>query len=313
MLSIVGYTGFVGSNICAKKNFDGLYNSKNIKEAYGTKPDLLVFAGLPATKFLANKNPEDDLNKIYEAINNLKKISPKQIVLISTIDVYPTPEDVDEATFIDKEKCCYYGKHRLLLENFIEETFENRLIVRLPGLFGKGIKKNFIYDLIHIIPNLLNEKKYNELSLSSSLIKNSYQIGENGFYKLVSLTQDNKIILRDEFKKLQFTALNFTDSRGVFQYYDLENLWNDIKIALDHNLKKINISTEPIRVDELHHYACGGVFKNEFLDKDIPHYDFKSKYYHLYDGKNGYLYDKDSVLSSIKKFVESEQYEFFDI
>ncbi|MEG2500937.1 MAG: NAD(P)-dependent oxidoreductase, partial [Oscillospiraceae bacterium] len=33
--ALVGYTGFVGSNIAAAHPFDGLYNSKNIKEAFG--------------------------------------------------------------------------------------------------------------------------------------------------------------------------------------------------------------------------------------------------------------------------------------
>ena len=46
--ALVGYTGFVGSNIYAAGSFDGAYNSKNIEEAYGTNPDLLIYAGLRA-------------------------------------------------------------------------------------------------------------------------------------------------------------------------------------------------------------------------------------------------------------------------
>ena len=41
--AIVGYTGFVGSNICDTTEFDAYYNSKNIEEAFGTCPDLLVY------------------------------------------------------------------------------------------------------------------------------------------------------------------------------------------------------------------------------------------------------------------------------
>ena len=59
--ALVGYTGFVGSNICAGEKFEGLYNSKNIGEAYGTNPDLLVYAGLRAEKYLANHEPDKDL------------------------------------------------------------------------------------------------------------------------------------------------------------------------------------------------------------------------------------------------------------
>ena len=67
---LVGYTGFVGSNLYLKKDFDEVYNSKNIKEAYGKNPDLLVYSGLKAEKYLANNNPEEDMKLVYE----LKKI-----------------------------------------------------------------------------------------------------------------------------------------------------------------------------------------------------------------------------------------------
>ena len=82
---LVGYTGFVGSNINREYEFEGLYDSKNVSEAYGKEPELLVYSGVPAQKFLANKEPKKDLEIIENAINNIKKINPKEIVLISTI------------------------------------------------------------------------------------------------------------------------------------------------------------------------------------------------------------------------------------
>ena len=69
MISLVGYTGFVGSNIydCAQGTIDGAYNSKNIEDAYGTKPELLIYAGLRAEKYLANSDPQKDMSLITEA------------------------------------------------------------------------------------------------------------------------------------------------------------------------------------------------------------------------------------------------------
>ena len=75
---LVGYSGFVGSNICSKYLFDGLYDSKNIETAYGTNPDLLVYSGVPAQKFLANKEPEKDFKTIQGAIKNITNINPKK-------------------------------------------------------------------------------------------------------------------------------------------------------------------------------------------------------------------------------------------
>lgn len=91
MKALVGYTGFVGSNLYTSGDFDAAYNSKNIQEAYGTCPDLLVYAGLRAEKYLANNAPEKDMEQIIEAEQNIKKIRPKKLVLISTIDVFKEP------------------------------------------------------------------------------------------------------------------------------------------------------------------------------------------------------------------------------
>ena len=84
MTAVVGYSGFVGSKIYAAGKFDAVYNSKNIREAYGTNPDLLIYAGLRAEKYLANQAPQKDMERISLAEDNIAKINPKKLVLIST-------------------------------------------------------------------------------------------------------------------------------------------------------------------------------------------------------------------------------------
>ena len=143
MTALVGYTGFVGSNIYEAGQFDAVYNSKNIEEAYGTNPQLLIYAGLRAEKYLANHAPEKDMEMIIQAEENIRKIHPKKLVLISTIDVFRVPKDVDENSRIDTVNLHAYGYNRYQLELWVRETYPDALIVRLPGLFGKNIKKNF--------------------------------------------------------------------------------------------------------------------------------------------------------------------------
>ena len=154
MVALVGYTGFVGSNIyeAAGDKIDAVYNSKNIEEAFGTNPDLLIYAGLRAEKYLANNDPAKDMELILQAEDNITRINPKKLVLISTIDVFKNPKNVDENSEIDTENLHAYGFNRYQLELWVREKYPDTLIIRLPGLFGKNIKKNFIYDLslIHI-------------------------------------------------------------------------------------------------------------------------------------------------------------------
>ncbi|KMV77479.1 hypothetical protein HMPREF0979_01835 [Coprobacillus sp. 8_1_38FAA] len=295
--AIVGYTGFVGSNLLKEHHFEGQYNSKNIQEAFGTNPDLLVYSGLRAEKFLANKYPEKDFNSILEAIDNIKKINPKCLVFLSTIDVYKNVENINEDYFPEDDNLPY-GKNRAYLEKWALENFDNVLIVRLPGLFGMNLKKNLIFDMIQYVPSMLNESKYKELSEKSELIKNSYEKQDNTFYKLI----ENSDELKNEFKEVGFSALNFTDSRGIFQYYNLAHLWKHINIALENNIKILNLATEPISATEIYHTVFNEEFKNEIMDQPFK-YNFKTKYDKVFNGKDGYIYSKEQVLDEIKKYI----------
>lgn len=302
MKILVGHTGFVGSNLKDQTNFDKHFNSSNIEESFGTNPDVLVYSGVRAEKFLANSEPEKDFEVIENAIENIKKINPNKIILISTVDVYPVPVGVDESELIDKEKIQPYGKNRLHLEEWVEANFEDYLIVRLPGLFGKNIKKNFIYDLIHIVPSMLNEKKFLEIAENHDWIKNYYTKQENTFYKLQPISDTEKKELKDKFLSINFSALNFTDSRGIFQFYNLEHLWNDISIALKHNIKKLNLATEPISVNEIYREIYGKDFSNE-ISPVLPKYDFYSLHGNLFGESQNYIRSKEVILNDIKKFI----------
>ena len=305
MKVLVGYTGFVGSNLAENHTFDLCFNSKNIKESFGLNPDVLVYSGVRAEKFLANKEPEKDFEIILEAIENIKKINPKQLVLISTVDVYPNPVAVDENTEIDLETIQPYGKNRLHLENWVAENFEDYLIVRLPGLFGKNNKKNFIFDLISVIPSMLNEAKYQELA-SHKWIVNNYTLQENGFYKLNNIEDSERKILKQQFLDIGFSALNFTDSRGSFQFYNLKNLWNDIEIAIKNGVKKLNLATEPIVVNEIYEAVYGKDFVNE-LHNPVPNYDFYTTHAQLFQNKGNYISSKQEILQEIVNFIKIQQ------
>ncbi len=82
-------------------------------------------------------------------MDSLQEVSAGCLVLISTVDVYRMPPAVDEETPIDPHVLDPYGRHRFFLEEFVRRQFKNSIIIRLPGLFGQGLKKNFIYDLLH--------------------------------------------------------------------------------------------------------------------------------------------------------------------
>jgi len=146
--ALIGHTGFVGSNLAAQTRFNDCYNSQNIEEMAGKDYDLIVCCGARAEKWLANLHPESDRQGIKRLTDVLDQVRAKQMILISTVDVFQSPINVDENSPIMLDGLGPYGKHRFELEQFVRMRFPT-LIVRLPGLFGPGLKKNIIYDFLN--------------------------------------------------------------------------------------------------------------------------------------------------------------------
>jgi len=299
---LVGNTGFVGSNIFRNGQFDAGFDHTNIEQAYGLNPDLLIYAGVPAVKYLANQDREADFILIQQAFDNIQKINPKQLVLISSVDVYKDSFQKDEDAVMDKDGMEAYGLNRLLLEEMVREHYENALIVRLPALFGANIKKNFIYDLLNPAPSMLNEAKFNELSAKIDFLSECYEKQPNGFYQLQKIKSSLKERLIQELANSNFSALNFTDSRASYQFYNLDYLFDHITLALDNQIKVLNIATEPITAAEVYEYLYGKQFVNHITDHPA-NYNFKTKHSAVFGSDDGYILKRDQILSDIKYFV----------
>lgn len=250
--ALIGYTGFVGGNLEAQGSFDDLYNSKNIAEIEGKQYDLVVSAANRAEMWRINQEPEKDLAEINDYIEHIKKVKIGKLVLISTVGVYKNPNDADEDTPIETEGLLPYGVNRYYLEQFCRDNFDTT-IVRLPGLFGNGLKKNVIFDLLH----------------------------------------DNNV------EKIH--------KDGVYQYYNLDNIWKDINVALDNGLPLVNLATPPVSTEEVARHAFGVDFTNAPEDVKPAYWDMQSKYADVYGGEGRYLYTKQQELDDIKAFVEREK------
>ena len=147
--ALIGFSGFVGSTLLKQATFESLYRSTNISDIAGQSFDTVVCAGAPAKKWIANREPEADRQNIHDLMGHLKTVQCKNLILISTVDVFKDSIGVNEETPVDESGLHAYGRHRRLLEKFVERHFANYLIVRLPGLVGPGLRKNVIFDLLN--------------------------------------------------------------------------------------------------------------------------------------------------------------------
>lgn len=299
---LVGSTGFVGGNLMAAHSFAAVCHSTDIAAQFGTAPDLCVYAGVPAAMFLANADPEADLAVMAAARENLRKIAPKKLVLISSIAVYADSRGKDEADAPTPADLPAYGRNRLQLEHWVRQDFPDALIVRLPALYGLGLRKNFLFDLHTITPAMLRPEKYEELAAVSDLVKGSYALADNGFYKLVPGA--DAAALREFFAANDFNALAFTDSRSRYQFYNLGRLWQDIRKALDAGLTLLNLTTPPVTAAAVYTAVTGGSWHNE-LNKPPFDYDLRSRHAQLLGGQDGYLCTEAEELADICAFMKN--------
>lgn len=146
--ALIGHTGFVGGQLARDHPFEDFYNSKNVEKIAGRSFDLIVCSGAPAEKWKANCDPDADLANLDTLWNALRQAKAEKMILISTIDVFAVPIQGNEDDVVDPSRSTAYGRHRFELERRVADHFDT-LIVRLPGLFGPGLKKNAIFDLLH--------------------------------------------------------------------------------------------------------------------------------------------------------------------
>jgi nucleoside-diphosphate-sugar epimerase len=147
--ALIGHTGFVGGNLARQHPFAACFNSANVEEISGRHFGLLVCSAMPAAKWLANREPDKDRATLDRLTSCLRRARAERVVVVSTVDVYPSPLGVDEDTPIDPAAQNPYGRHRHLLELAAREHFPTVAVLRLPALFGPGLKKNAVFDLLH--------------------------------------------------------------------------------------------------------------------------------------------------------------------
>jgi hypothetical protein len=249
--ALIGYTGFVGSTLCKQVPFVSRYRSTDIHEIRGKAFETVVCAGAPAQKWIANREPELDRQKIEGLIAHLDTLSSKSFVLISTVDVFKVPVGVDERTSVDEAGLHAYGLNRRLLEKFVETRFADHLIVRLPGLVGPGLRKNVIFDFLN----------------------------------------SNNI-----------TAI---DSRGVFQFYPMVNLWFDIQTAREAGLKLVHLTAQPVSVADVSALGFGHPFDNR-LERQVGNYDMQTCHGDVFGVEGVYQYSRRETIQAVRSYAQSE-------
>lgn len=107
------------------------------------------------------------------------------------------------------------------------------------------------------------------------------------------------------FDFLNDNNLGAIDSRAVFQFYPMVNLWQDIRTALDKGLRLVHLTAAPVSVADVSLMGFGKVFEN--AKEGVPmRYDFRSRHALLFGGAGAYQYSARETIQAVRSYAQSE-------
>jgi hypothetical protein len=99
--------------------------------------------------------------------------------------------------------------------------------------------------------------------------------------------------------------LNMIESRGVFQFYPMINLWYDLQVALKAGLRLVHLTAEPIGVAEISALGFGGVFDHT-LDGNPASYDMRTLHAKTFGGQGSYQYSSRDTIQAVRAYAQTE-------
>jgi hypothetical protein len=311
---LIGHTGFVGAALLRQTRFDGCFNSANIAEVAGQTFGTLICAAAPGSMLEANRAPERDKAAIDALIARLEKVKAERFVLISSIAVLADFAGGDDEDTTAYQTELAYGRHRRALEAFVEQRFPGSLVVRLPALFGAGLRKNFLFDLLNPVPAMLTEAKHNavasalEADLAAWLGALYAPDAATGLLKLdrPALNGDPcRPALEAALDAMGATATQFHHRATTYQYYDTSRLWQDIGIALAAGLTHLHLAPEPLAAADIHAALTGRPMPE--TPARLHREDMRTRHARLWGATGPYQFAAADILDQLAAFFASQR------
>lgn len=307
--ALVGHTGFVGAALAGQHAFAHRFNSATIDRIDGLACGTLVCAAAPGSMLEANRAPERDEAAIAGLIARLETVRAERFVLISSIAVLADFAGGDtEDTRAFREDLAY-GRHRRALEAFVEARFERHLIVRLPALFGPGLRKNFLFDLMNPVPAMLTADRHAALVRAAGARLGAWAAElyapdpATGLMKLDRARLDadaRRGALERAVEDAGLAAVGFHHPETTYQYYGIDRLWHDIGIALDAGLSHIHLVAEPLRAADIHRRLTGRAMPPSAAR--LHREDMRTRHAALWGAAGPYQFDAAATLDRLAAF-----------
>ncbi len=312
--ALIGESGFVGSSLAAQGDFGAAFGSGNIRDAHGRHFSDLFCAAAPGSMFEANRLPQEDERRIDALIADLARVRADRFVLISTIavlDRFDAGYDESAGAF---QQSLAYGRNRRRLEEFCVDHFDDVLVVRLPALFGPGLKKNFMFDILNPMPGMLPVDRFEDLrgslpgrlgSLLSDLYTEDVRLG----VMMIDRGALDRTGLRSAFDEAMaghdLNAVRFTNPDSCFQYYDMSRLSADIEKTRAAGVDIIHLAPEPLAAREIYEALVGHQMPS--TGARVHREDLRTRHASLWSRTGPYIASAGDVLERLHAFHRAEK------
>lgn len=312
--ALIGSTGFVGGVLSRDVAFDAAYASATIEQIEHQAFDTVICAGAPAVMWRANADPDGDRRNLETLVRSLTRARIERLVLISTIAVLADPAAGADETTADFETQLACGRNRRWLETTLSDHFQT-VILRLPALYGPGLKKNFLFDLRHPVPAFLKPEAY--AGLRARLAGPALDALDAVFARdAVSglMTLDRIALAQHPARDLMAEALiaaevdapGFTHPDSQFQFYGLNDLADHIDAAVRLGLDALHLAVEPWPAGGLSERLTGRSLRS--ADAPLRKEDMRTCHSAAFGGAGPYLRSRGQVLDGILRAWEAGEW-----
>lgn len=107
------------------------------------------------------------------------------------------------------------------------------------------------------------------------------------------------------FDFLNDNNLHAIESRGVFQFYPMVNLWYDIQVALSAGLRLVHLTAAPLSVAEVSLQGFGKPFDQKLAGAPAT-YDMQTCHSKFFGAEGAYQYSVRETIQAIRAYAQSE-------
>lgn len=223
-VALFGANGFVGKKIHSSLLATGKYQvipvtRDNYTTSIGKFYNIIINSAMPAARFWAKNNPDKDFEEtVQKTANILYGCTFDKFVQISTVSVRYQLDTI-------------YGRHKLAAESLC--NYGDNLIVRLGAMFGDGLKKGVLIDMLKGQKVFIDgESRYSFCSVDfvGDYIANSLhlsgviEVGAFNTVRMIDIANYLKTPIEFEgpleIHEIQNPDASFPDAKEVFKFLD---------------------------------------------------------------------------------------------